>query len=157
MFCSFIKMKNTIKAGGSTATKMWTGWVGEWVIPLRLLRLLEHLAVLKSTVNDTNCRKTDCASCNCALWRCANLWFPLLRYRPQFRPKPRCPTSDNLTTYHISCKADLKKQIKIIFFWQIIHHFQSYPVLENLRRMAMLSTQEINRWFFENAFLCEFP
>ena len=40
--------KNTIKAGGSTATKMWTGWVGEWVIPLRLLRLPEHLAVLQN-------------------------------------------------------------------------------------------------------------
>ena len=39
--------KNTIKAGGSTATKMWTGWMDGWVIPLRLLRLLEHLAVLK--------------------------------------------------------------------------------------------------------------
>ena len=32
-----------------------------------------------------------------------------------------------------------------LFFWTDIHHFQkSYPVLENLRRMAMLSTQEIN-------------
>ena len=38
--------KNTIKAGGSTATKMSTGWMDGW-IPLRLLRLLEHLAVLK--------------------------------------------------------------------------------------------------------------
>ena len=26
---------------------MWSGWLGEWVIPLRMLRLLEHLAVLK--------------------------------------------------------------------------------------------------------------
>ena len=42
--------KNTIKAGGSTATKMWTGWVGEWVIPLWLLQLLEHLAVLKRQI-----------------------------------------------------------------------------------------------------------
>ena len=40
--------KNTIKAGGSTATKMWTGWMDGWVMPLRLLRLLEHLAVLKT-------------------------------------------------------------------------------------------------------------
>ena len=42
----FLDLKNTIKAGGSTATKMSTGWMDGW-IPLRLLRLLEHLAVLK--------------------------------------------------------------------------------------------------------------
>ena len=63
--------------------------------------------------------------CNCALWRCANLWFPLLRYRPQFRPKPRCPTSDNLTTYHISCNAVLKKQMKIIF----LTDYPPFPVI----------------------------
>ena len=38
--------KNTIKAGGSTAICKMSDWMGEWVIPLRLLRLLEHLAVL---------------------------------------------------------------------------------------------------------------
>ena len=36
------RIKNTIKAGGSTAICK----ICEWVIPLRLLRLLEHLAVL---------------------------------------------------------------------------------------------------------------
>ena len=34
------------------ALKMLTGWMGEWVIPLRLLQLLEHLAV------PINCKKT---------------------------------------------------------------------------------------------------
>ena len=35
-------------------------WVmGEWVIPLRLLRLLEHLAVLKTTKMETFCLKTS--------------------------------------------------------------------------------------------------
>ena len=35
-------IENTIKAGGSTATKMSTGWMDGWMdgwIPLRLLRL----------------------------------------------------------------------------------------------------------------------
>ena len=40
-------LKNTIKAGGSTSCAQnveWVnGWCMEWVIPLRLLRLLEHL------------------------------------------------------------------------------------------------------------------
>ena len=40
--------KNTIKARGSTAFEQNVEWVmGEWVIPLRLLGILEHLAVLK--------------------------------------------------------------------------------------------------------------
>ena len=38
-----VKEKNTIKAGGSTAICKMSDWMGEWVIPLRLLRLLEHL------------------------------------------------------------------------------------------------------------------
>ena len=45
VFFYLLKRKNTIKAGGSTANKMSTGWMDGW-IPLRLLRLLEHLAVL---------------------------------------------------------------------------------------------------------------
>ena len=27
----YVEIKNTIKAGGSTATKMWTGWMGDGV------------------------------------------------------------------------------------------------------------------------------
>ena len=31
-------------------------WVmGEWVIPLRLLRLLEHLVVLRMSISGTQC------------------------------------------------------------------------------------------------------
>ena len=46
--------KNAIKAGGSTARAQnvdWMdGWMDGWVIPDRLLRLLEHLAVLKTQI-----------------------------------------------------------------------------------------------------------
>ena len=45
-----LKVKNTIKAGGSTAICKMCEWMMEWVIPLTLLRLLEHLAVL---INDS--------------------------------------------------------------------------------------------------------
>ena len=58
--CPTAKQKSSIKAGGSTAICKMCEWEMEWVIPLRLLQLLELLAVLKSLgiseQNGTTCR-----------------------------------------------------------------------------------------------------
>ena len=49
--------KNTIKAGGSTAICEMCEWVMDGWIPLRLLRLLEHLAVLIKQRSVDRCDK----------------------------------------------------------------------------------------------------